>query len=330
MSAHEKRVSYVLSTRNRADALSKALDNVREFIAPDDELIVMDGGSTDRTQDVIRKNADIVSVFCSEADCGIAHALNKGMLLSRGRYLANLTDDDYFYPDGIRLAVTFMEQHSEVDALVCGGEYCLQESDGTFRVLGYQRLPPGSRLCDGIANVFGNVVAGFLLLRRDVMARVGLFDTRLQASDTDYMVRLITSGVCFRYLDVKGFRLITHNQSSSLVNANKGDRDRFIIAAGSGAWDMAVSMGARQGVIAEALGLSGLAGGDDLTRVLTMATTCRASGRRGIKIIRYLVEAFMSARLCLWHVKRWFGPERGRASDETQKLCEPHWDGGLR
>ena len=41
------RVSYIITTRNRASFLDKALENVREFITPEDELIITDGGSTD-------------------------------------------------------------------------------------------------------------------------------------------------------------------------------------------------------------------------------------------------------------------------------------------
>ena len=51
----EKRVSYLISTKNRAEYLDRTLQNVREFITPQDELIIMDGGSTDNTTEIIQK-----------------------------------------------------------------------------------------------------------------------------------------------------------------------------------------------------------------------------------------------------------------------------------
>src|SRR5712692_3457942 len=98
------RVSYILTTRNRAPFLDKALANVREYITPEDELIVIDGASTDDTAEVIEKHGDIVSVFQSEPDYGEAHGFNKGILLSRGQIIKILSDDDYLYPDAVRFA----------------------------------------------------------------------------------------------------------------------------------------------------------------------------------------------------------------------------------
>src|SRR6266446_2815268 len=79
------RVSYLMVTRNRGTYLSKALQNIREFITPEDELIIVDGGSTDDTKRIAAENADIISVFLSEPDRGEGHAVNKGLALIPGR-----------------------------------------------------------------------------------------------------------------------------------------------------------------------------------------------------------------------------------------------------
>ncbi len=76
----EKRVSYLISTKNRAEYLDRTLQNVREFITPQDELIIMDGGSTDNTAEVVQKHGDIVTLFRSEPDSGEAHGYNKAIL----------------------------------------------------------------------------------------------------------------------------------------------------------------------------------------------------------------------------------------------------------
>jgi len=83
------RVSYLLATRNRAPFVEKVLANVREFLTPEDELIIIDGASTDHTAQLVDAHRDVVTRFVSEPDCGEAHAFNKGMLLARGRYISS-------------------------------------------------------------------------------------------------------------------------------------------------------------------------------------------------------------------------------------------------
>src|SRR5512136_2252669 len=117
MHNNDVHVSFVLCTYNRAQYLDKILDNVRDFIQCDDELIIMDGGSTDVTADVISKHSDIITVFESERDRGPAHAYNKAMLRSRGRLIMNINDDDYFYPEGVRKAIDTMDLNPDIDVL---------------------------------------------------------------------------------------------------------------------------------------------------------------------------------------------------------------------
>ena len=85
---YRPRVSYIMATKNHGEQLRKALDNVREFIQPADELVIVDGGSTDCTAAVIEENRDIITIFefrtgfrgspCAEqGDLSVARALYK-------------------------------------------------------------------------------------------------------------------------------------------------------------------------------------------------------------------------------------------------------------
>lgn len=79
------RITHLITTRNRCEYLTRTLANVREFITPDDELIVIDGGSSDRTVEILEANRDLVTFFLSEPDKGEAHAFNKGWRRARGK-----------------------------------------------------------------------------------------------------------------------------------------------------------------------------------------------------------------------------------------------------
>ena len=209
------RTSYVLTTRNRAVFLQRALENAREFMTPRDELIVIDAASTDSTGAVVEENRDLVSVFLSERDSGEAEGLNKGMLLARGEFIKFLTDDDYFYPDAMRLAMGTLEAHPDVDVLLCGGEaFNSDPASGKLRLVRYQYLPEGRSLRDDPYTVWRHVTCGIgLILRRRVLPRLGLLDTTFHAVDLDYLARLVTSGVEFRYLDVKLWRHVNYPHS---------------------------------------------------------------------------------------------------------------------
>lgn len=83
----EVRVSYIVTTHDRAAFLDGTLANVREFADPGDELIVMEGGSTGVTAGVVDRYRDISTLFQSEPDCGetLMQVIWCGEHLRRGR-----------------------------------------------------------------------------------------------------------------------------------------------------------------------------------------------------------------------------------------------------
>ncbi|MBI5623176.1 MAG: glycosyltransferase [Elusimicrobia bacterium] len=87
-------VSVIVPVLNRAPALAECLASVLCQDCPGVELIVLDGGSTDGTLDVLRRHDDRVSLWVSEPDLGIYDAMNKGVDASTGEWLYFLGSDD--------------------------------------------------------------------------------------------------------------------------------------------------------------------------------------------------------------------------------------------
>jgi len=333
------RVSYILTTKNRADLLDRTLQNVREYITINDELIIIDGGSTDHTEDVVLKHNDIITVFRSEPDYGESHGFNKAILNASGRYIKLLTDDDYIYPDAMRTAIAVLEKHPEIDALLAGGEaYVLNPDTNEERLVTYLRLPPSRYLMDDIINIFTYCQCGLgLVLTRDVISRVGLFDTSFHAVDTDYMGRLFAHSVVFKYLDVKLFRHIAH-PSSGQNNWELCRRDRIRTLIRNQAFDTAFSYRVFDlKSIAEVLGISRLPGSYSFMLIVSFLLRLRRCllGRFFIVILSafpYIVK-LLSDILCVLRAKA-----RGalrllfRYSKTSEKTVieEPTWDGTLR
>ena len=103
------RVSVVLSVKNGGHDLPAALDTILRQSFADFELIAIDNGSTDETGPYLDSIADPrVRVFHQE-DAGLAGALNRGISLARGRYIARQDHDDLADPSRIAKQVAFLE-----------------------------------------------------------------------------------------------------------------------------------------------------------------------------------------------------------------------------
>lgn len=97
----EPLVSIVTICLNSAATLEQALASVRAQTWPNIDYVVVDGGSTDGTLDIIRRHADAIDYFVSEPDAGLYQAMNKAVSLARGDYVLILNSDDWYEPDAV-------------------------------------------------------------------------------------------------------------------------------------------------------------------------------------------------------------------------------------
>jgi Glycosyl transferase family 2 len=106
-------VTVVISVRNGGADLPKAIESILRQTFTDFELIAINNGSTDGTAAYLDSIADPrVRVF-HQADAGLAAALNRGISLARGRYIARQDHDDLADPSRIAKQVAFLDAHAE-------------------------------------------------------------------------------------------------------------------------------------------------------------------------------------------------------------------------
>lgn len=94
---HQPLISIITAVRNGRAHIEQTIESVLKQDFPEIEHIIIDGASTDGTQDVIRKYEKRIAYFISETDRGISDAFNKGVLASRGSALLFLGSDDYLH-----------------------------------------------------------------------------------------------------------------------------------------------------------------------------------------------------------------------------------------
>ncbi len=222
-SCAKKRVSFILPTMNRAQFLSSALERCRGLKGPDDELIVIDGLSTDATREVVEKYRDIVDIFVSERDVSSPHAHNKGYLLASGKYIKEISDDDIFHSEGIEQAIRVMEDHAEIDLLLTGGTK--EEQDGYIRSW---YAPPGVNFGKRTEDVFTYVGAAGVghFIRRASLARLAiLFPMRVRC-DIALVLEFISKGGTVKFCRINTFNNLRHTGTISYRNRIENERDQ--------------------------------------------------------------------------------------------------------
>ena len=179
------RVSIISPSYNQARFLEATMRSVLEQDYPDVEYIVVDGGSTDGSRELIQKYASRLAWWVSEPDRGQTDAINKGFGRATGQILAWINSDDTYLPGAISEAVAYLQDHPEV-GMVYGDANLIDENDavlGPFpaRQTDYARLLQGSVHIPQQASFF----------RAELWRQVGPLDPSFYfAMDYDLWVRL--------------------------------------------------------------------------------------------------------------------------------------------
>lgn len=140
-------ISIIVPVFNGSATLQRCVDSITGQTYQRWELIVVDGGSTDGTLDVIRSNAAHIAHWVSERDQGIYDAFNKGILLSRGEWLLFLGCDDRLWtPDVLAQTAVRVDTVYPPTRVAYGQVAVLDSKDALREIRGgdwhsYQRLP---------------------------------------------------------------------------------------------------------------------------------------------------------------------------------------------
>jgi glycosyltransferase len=209
------KVSIITATFNSEKSLQKTIDSVRSQDYKNIEYIIVDGGSTDATLNIINANQAVISKFISENDNGIYDALNKGIKLSTGDIIGFLNSDDILTDKNVvsRIIQTFLTKKSDVvygDLLYVsnfGGEKVIRfwkSNEFNYSQLRFGWMPPHPTV----------------YCSRKVYEQCGTYDESYKISgDYDYLLRIFKKGDLIKsYLPVTMVKMGIGGVSNSSVS----------------------------------------------------------------------------------------------------------------
>jgi glycosyltransferase involved in cell wall biosynthesis len=162
-------VSIITPSYNQAPFLEQTMQSVLEQDYPHIEYIVVDGGSTDNSAEIIKTYADRLAYWISERDSGQSEAINKGFARANGEIVAWLNSDDYYMRNTISVVVRCFEQNP--DAVMLYGDMLAVDEEGqTINVLKYKQLSLEDLLC------FQIIGQPSVFFRRSALNKTGLLD----------------------------------------------------------------------------------------------------------------------------------------------------------
>ncbi|NIO06026.1 MAG: glycosyltransferase [Proteobacteria bacterium] len=179
-------VSVVMSVYNEERYVGEAVESILEQTFGDFEFIIVDDGSIDHTPVVLKGYHDSRMKVYYQENRGQSSALNRGIRLTSGDYIARMDADDISLPERLEREVLFLDTYPEV-ALV--GTWCVKIDARTGRHW-IQSLPEDDVSIRRFMTVDNPFIHSSIMIRKSVLDEVGLYDEGLIWQDYDLWVRI--------------------------------------------------------------------------------------------------------------------------------------------
>jgi glycosyltransferase involved in cell wall biosynthesis len=179
-------ISVITVVRDAAGTVDDALDSIAAQTWTDREHVVVDGASTDGTLAILERRRSDIAVLVSERDAGLYHAMNKGLALASGEFVAFLNADDVYA--NARVLETVARTIGQSAADVVWGDLVYTRQDDLRRVVRYW---PSQPYREGYLEQGWMPPHPTMFVRRAALAAIGGFDTRFRYhADFEMVVRL--------------------------------------------------------------------------------------------------------------------------------------------
>jgi len=209
------KLSIIIPVLNVEKYISKAIESIQNQSFKNWELIVVDDGCTDKTEEIVQRFMEKdgrIKFIPTKKNVGISAAINKGIKIAKGDIIGYLGADDWYDKDVFSDVIIFFEQHPEI-MWIYGDSYNVYNMpNGETREIkltplvqfDYQKMLGGNYI--GLQNVF---------FRKALFEKVGLFDPKiLYATDYEFWLRIGRDFIPKKLSRVISYNLQDENYSS--------------------------------------------------------------------------------------------------------------------
>ncbi|MEM9923907.1 MAG: glycosyltransferase family 2 protein [Cyanobacteria bacterium P01_D01_bin.50] len=209
----QPKISIITPSFNSEKTIEKTILSVinQQRIYPL-QYIVVDGGSTDKTCEIIEKYADKIDIFISEADSGAYDAMNKGIKSATGDIIGIINSDDWYLENAIKIVEQEFDKYPDIDILYSPiKNYYQGEYVATFIPGDLNKLPIRFTL---------NHPSCFI--KKSAYIAVDLYDLQYKiAADYDMILRLFVHGFKFHSIETPLAAYSLNGMSSSPLPWNR-------------------------------------------------------------------------------------------------------------
>ncbi len=220
------KISIIVPTYNHGAFIEETLRSIILQNYPNLELIVMDGGSTDNTVDILKKYDEWISIWKSEKDKGQSDAMNKGWQQATGEVIGFINSDDYYEPGVFARVGRYFSSASDLEMLL--GKTRIIDKDGAeIKVKTPCRRYSQLAVLGGRHNMPNNPVGYFY--SKKIQEEVGDFDVNDHYSmDYRFLLKAFKAARHITYIDAVfgNYRYDDHTKTFNNNQSAKGGEIR--------------------------------------------------------------------------------------------------------
>lgn len=216
-------VSIITVVYNGEKTIKKTIQSILNQSYKNIEYIIIDGGSTDKTVEIIKRYEDEISYWVSEEDEGIYDAMNKGVKHASGDFIAILNADDWYESTAVSKSISAIIEHN-ADYSYASIGYHQNGNITTIKPLAYDTFLPNAYF----QMPFPHISA---FIKKEIYSKLNAFDTNYKiAGDHDFILRTLLHG----YKGVEVPCIVGHALADGISSDFRSNIESYHIAKAHG------------------------------------------------------------------------------------------------